>query len=128
MRPGKSGKRVKVHQCFVTHTFTLSFRDQGGKVTCFKALVRTSLRLHSKKRAGFVWKTKDNCHEETRKLQIRKPQEKKYFFSNLVQEYLCKEPKGKRTRGQKYTLGKDRGRTAIYLRANNFVENCNQLL
>lgn len=76
--------------------------------------MRTNLELHSKKQAGFVWKTKDNYHEEIRKLQIRKPQGKKYFFPSLVQEYLCKEPKDTRTRGQKYTLEKDRGKMAVY--------------
>lgn len=71
---------------------------------------------------------KGQLSRRNKKIANQETSGKKYFFSNVVQECLCKEPKGKRTRGQKYTLEKDRGRTAIYLRANNFMENCNQLL
>lgn len=41
---------------------------------------------------------------------------------------LCEETKDKCTRGLKRPLKKDKGRVSIYPRANNFVENWNQLL
>lgn len=39
-----------------------------------------------KKQAGSVRKTKESCHEETRKLQIRKAQEKTLLDTNAPAE------------------------------------------
>lgn len=90
--------------------------------------MRTNLELHSKKQAGFVWKTKDNYHGEMRKLQIRKPQGKKILLSQPGPRISLQRAQGYTHQRPEIHVGKRQGKDGYLLRANTFVENCNQLL
>lgn len=63
---------------FISSQLTRRFRSQRKKTQkpqfLFQGISRNlnSLGLARKNQAGFVWKTKDSCQEETRKLQMRK--------------------------------------------------------
>lgn len=66
--PGDSGVKGKTKQ-------NNNNKTKQKTLLLFQGTSRNlnSLGLTRKKQAGFVWKTKDSCQEETRKLQMRKP-------------------------------------------------------